>query len=152
MGETPTRALQTISPSPDTLWIRPGGYARRRNAWNVGLTMRPFFDLQGPGNAGMSLLRRVKERSPDTGVIVVASRGSVARAVEAMRLGAYDFLTKPADFKSITLSLQRFLEHQTLVVENKELRARLDSTTTFEEIVHRSEVMRTVCDTINRQR
>lgn len=107
-----------------------------------------IFDLQRPGNAGMSLLQRVKERSPDTGVIVVASRGSVARAVEAVRLGAYDFLTKPADFKRITLSIQRFLEHQTLVVENKELRARLDSTTTFEEIVHRSEVMRTVCDTI----
>ena len=107
-----------------------------------------IVDLQLPGNAGMSLLQRVKEKNPDTGVIIVASHGSVATAVEAMRLGAYDFLTKPADFKRIKLSLQRFLEHQTLVVENKELRARLDSTTTFEEIVHRSEVMRTVCDTI----
>ena len=107
-----------------------------------------ILDLKVPGEAGMSLLKDFKANSPDTGVIMITSHGEVATAVEAMRLGAYDFLAKPADFKRIRLSLQRLLEHQALVVENKELRARLDSTTSFEEIVHRSEVMRNVCDTI----
>ncbi len=107
-----------------------------------------ILDLKVPGKAAMSLLKEVKARSPDTGVIVITAQGEVATAVEAMRLGAYDFLPKPTDFKRIRLSLERLLEHQALVVENKELRARLDSATSFEEIVHRSEVMRSVCDTI----
>ncbi|HLA41525.1 MAG TPA: sigma-54 dependent transcriptional regulator, partial [Candidatus Glassbacteria bacterium] len=57
-------------------------------------------------------------------------------------------LTKPVDLKRLRLSVQHLLEHQALVAENKELRARLSSAETFEEIVHRSAVMKQVCDTV----
>ncbi len=107
-----------------------------------------LFDLKMPGRDGLSLLKRVKQKSPDTGVIIMTAFGEVSTAVEAMRLGAYDYLTKPVDLKRLQLALQHLLERQALVAENKELRARLDSAEVFGEIVHRSAVMQQVCDTV----
>ena len=106
------------------------------------------FDLKMPGVDGLSLLKLVKEKNPDTGVIIITAFGEVSTAVDAMRLGAYDYLTKPVNLKRLQLSLQHLLQHQALVAENKELRARLDSAPPFEDIVHRSPVMQRVCDTI----
>ena len=106
------------------------------------------FDLKMPGVDGMSLLRQVREKSPDTGVIIITAFGEVETAVDAMRLGAYDYLGKPVDLKRLHLSLRHLLDHQDLIAENKELRARLDSTAAFGEIVHRSGVMQHVCDTL----
>ncbi len=107
-----------------------------------------IFDLKMPGRDGLSLLRQVKEKSPDTGVIIITAFSEVSTAVDAMRLGAYDYLAKPVDLKRLHLSLRHLLEHQALVSENKELRARLGSTETFGEIVHRSPPMQQVCDTL----
>ncbi|MCZ6632989.1 MAG: sigma-54 dependent transcriptional regulator [bacterium] len=104
------------------------------------------FDLKMPGQDGLSLLKQVRVESPDTGVIMITAFGEVKTAVEAMRLGAYDFMTKPVDLKRLRLSLQHLLEKQALVAENKELRARLGSAEG--EIVHQSAVMKQVCDTI----
>lgn len=107
-----------------------------------------IFDLKMPGQDGLSLLQLVREKSPDTGVIMITAFGDVETAVDAMRQGAYDYLTKPVDLKRLRLSLQHLLDRQALVAENKELRARLGSSETFGEIVHRSAVMAQVCDVI----
>jgi len=107
-----------------------------------------ILDLRMPGVDGLTLLERAKTLSPDTGVIIVTAYGEVSTAVDAMRSGAYDFLTKPVDLKRLRLSLQRLLEHQALVAENKHLRARLGSAETSDEIVHHSESMKRVCATI----
>jgi DNA-binding NtrC family response regulator len=107
-----------------------------------------IFDLKMPGRDGLYLLQFVHDSSPDTGVIMITAFGDVETAVDAMRQGAYDYLTKPVDLKRLRLSLQHLLDRQALVAENKELRARLDSTETFGEIVHRSAVMSQVCDVI----
>ncbi len=107
-----------------------------------------ILDLRMPGVDGLSLLKRVVERSPETGVIMITAYGEISTAVDAMRLGAFDFLTKPVDIKRLRLSLSRLLEHQALVEENKELRARLDSGDALDVIVRRSSVMQEVCDTI----
>lgn len=106
------------------------------------------FDLKMPGRDGLSLLQNVRKTSPDTGVIMITAFGDVETAVEAMRQGAYDYLTKPVDLKRLRLSLKHLLDRQALVAENKELRARLDSSETYGEIVHRSAVMAQVCDLI----
>lgn len=108
-----------------------------------------IFDLKMPGRDGLFLLQLVRETSPDTGVIMITAFGDVETAVDAMRQGAYDYLTKPVDLKRLRLSLQHLLDRQALVAENKELRARLDSTEAFGEIVHRSAVMGQVCDVID---
>ncbi len=107
-----------------------------------------ILDLKMPGIDGISLLRRLKKTSPDTGVIIITAFGDVSTAVDAMRMGAYDYLAKPVDLKRLHLSLQRLLEHQALVAENKELRAWLGSTEAFGQIVHRSPAMQQVCDTL----
>lgn len=106
------------------------------------------FDLKMPGRDGLFLLELVRDISPDTGVIMITAFGDVETAVGAMRQGAYDYLTKPVDLKRLRLSLQHLLDRQALVAENKELRARLDSTETFGGIIHRSAVMAQVCDVI----
>lgn len=107
-----------------------------------------ILDLKMPGVDGIALLKRLKKTSPDTGVIMITAFGEVSTAVDAMRLGAYDYLAKPVDLKRLHLSLQHLLEHQALVAENKELRAWLGSTEAFGEIVNRSPAMRQVCDTL----
>lgn len=107
-----------------------------------------IFDLKMPGQDGLTLLKWVRGANREIGVIVITAYGEVETAVEAMRRGAYDYLTKPVDLKRLRLSLERLLDHQALVVENRVLRARLDSNGENGEIVHRSAAMEQVCDTI----
>ncbi len=107
-----------------------------------------IFDLKMPRIDGLSLIGKVREVSPETGVILVTAFGDVASAVEAMRHGAYDYLTKPVDLKRLRLSLQHLLEHQALIAENRELRAKLGPSEAIDLIVRRSAVMQAVMDTI----
>lgn len=107
-----------------------------------------IFDLKMPGQDGLSLLKWVRGANREIGVIVITAYGEVETAVEAMRRGAYDYLTKPVDLKRLRLSLERLLDHQALVAENRVLRARLDSNGENGEIVHRSAAMEQVCDTV----
>ena len=108
-----------------------------------------IFDLKMPGQDGMQLLRSVGDTRPETGVIIITAFGEVSTAVDAMRLGAYDYLTKPVDLKRLHLSVQHLLEHQALMAENKQLKARLGSAESFGDIVHRSSAMQRVCDTVD---
>jgi DNA-binding NtrC family response regulator len=107
-----------------------------------------IFDLKMPRIDGLALIGKVKEVSPETGVILVTAFGDVSSAVEAMREGAYDYLTKPVDLKRLRLSLQHLIAHQALIAENKELRAKLGSSKAIDLIVRRSKVMQAVIDTI----
>lgn len=107
-----------------------------------------IFDLKMPGRDGLALLKWVRGANREIGVIVITAYGEVETAVEAMRRGAYDYLTKPVDLKRLRLSLERLLDHQALVAENRVLRARLDSNGENGEVVHRSAAMEQVSDTI----
>lgn len=107
-----------------------------------------IFDLKMPGQDGLALLKWVRDTNREIGVIVITAYGEVETAVEAMRRGAYDYLTKPVDLKRLRLSLERLLDHQALVAENRALRARLDSNGENGDIVHRSAAMEQVCDAI----
>lgn len=107
-----------------------------------------IFDLKMPGQDGLALLKWVRGANREIGVIVITAYGEVETAVEAMRRGAYDYLTKPVDLKRLRLSLERLLDHQALVAENRALRARLNSNGENGDIVHRCAAMEHVCDTI----
>ena len=107
-----------------------------------------IFDLKMPGQDGLALLKWVRGSNREIGVIVITAYGEVETAVEAMRRGAYDYLTKPVDLKRLRLSLERLLDHQALVAENRVLRARLESNAENGDIVHRSAAMEHVCDTL----
>ena len=80
------------------------------------LAARPYAlvitDLRMPTASGMWLLREVRERQMSCAVVVVTGHGSIKDAVEAMRLGAYDFLTKPLDPQQLVLLVDRILRER----------------------------------------
>jgi DNA-binding NtrC family response regulator len=101
-------------------------------------------DLRMPGIGGMELLRRLKRTWPDTEVVVMTAYGSIDTAVEAMRCGAYDYLTKPIDRERFPIVVEKALERQALSAENKQLRDRLETRTQFDQMVGESESMQRV--------
>jgi DNA-binding NtrC family response regulator len=81
------------------------------------LAQRPYAlvltDLRMPKASGMRLLREIKERELSCAVVIVTGHGSVKEAVEAMRLGADDFLTKPVDPQQLVVLVDRILRERT---------------------------------------
>src|SRR5437773_324280 len=75
-------------------------------------------DLRMPGADGIAVLRQVKESDPDCPVIVMTAFGTIENAVEAMRLGAFDFVQKPVDVDHLLILLRRCLENRELRYEN----------------------------------
>jgi two-component system, NtrC family, response regulator HydG len=80
-------------------------------------------DLNMSGKSGLELCRDFADRWPDVPVIVVTAFGSMESAIEAMRVGAYDFVNKPFDVESLLLVVERALRHHSLRSEVKRLRA-----------------------------
>jgi DNA-binding NtrC family response regulator len=95
-------------------------------------------DLRMPGMSGMDLLRRARQEYPEIVVIVLTAFGTIESAVEAMRLGAHDYLIKPVNSEALKLVLERALEHHRLRVENRALRSAIDRKYGFDSIVGRS--------------
>jgi DNA-binding NtrC family response regulator len=101
-------------------------------------------DVKMPGTGGLELLAQIRERSRDTLFILMTAFSTVENAVEAMRLGAYDYLAKPIDLKRLRLQVQKALEYQAVVAENHELRSRLQKRAEPNPLIGESEIMRTV--------
>ena len=98
-------------------------------------------DLRMPGLDGLELLRAVKVVAPDTGVILLSGHGTVEEAVAAMKEGAYDFLTKPFDLAPLIRIVRQALQHRALVLENRNLRRRLDELAGTGEFIGASPAM-----------
>jgi DNA-binding NtrC family response regulator len=104
-------------------------------------------DLKMPDISGISLLRQIKSQCPESIVIILTAFGSVETAVQAMKAGAYDYLTKPVHPEEMSLMLNRALEHFRLVEEVRVLRAGLDEKYGFSNILGRSDTLLQVLDT-----
>jgi two-component system response regulator HydG len=100
-----------------------------------------LLDLRLPGAGGLEALRRIKERRPDAIVIVVTGYGTVQSAVQAMKNGAYDYVTKPFSVDELKLLLERVASHLKLKSENRLLREKVKSKQGFGGIVGRSPEM-----------
>ena len=88
--------------------------------YNVVLT-----DVKMPGMSGLQLLKEAKERSRDTLFILMTAFGTVESAVQAMKEGAYDYLSKPLDMQRLRALVMKALEFQAVIAENHDLRLRL---------------------------
>ena len=99
---------------------------------------------------GMQLLRQARREQPSMDVIMLTAYGSVETAVEAMKEGAFDYVTKPFKVDELLMTVKRALERGNLIAENTTLKARLDARYRFENIVAESPAMRTVCEMIER--
>ncbi len=102
-------------------WVGNGNDAIRRIAEGRRYAA-VLTDLRLPGADGIAVLRQVTETDPDCPVIVMTAFGTIENAVEAMKLGAYDFVQKPIDIDHLTLLLRRCRENRQLRYENLLLR------------------------------
>jgi len=107
-------------------------------------------DLKMPGMSGIELLRKIREDYPEIIVIVVTAFGTVENAVEAMKAGAYDYITKPVNMDELRLIVDRGLEHLDLQEEVRLLRSSLDQKYGFENILGRSKSLLYVLDMASR--
>jgi DNA-binding NtrC family response regulator len=99
---------------------------------------------------GIELLKLVHRDRPSLAVIMLTAYGSVETAVEAMKEGAFDYVTKPFKVDELLITVKRALQYQHVLNENVELKAQLQSRTKFENIVAESPAMRKVCEMIER--
>ena len=107
-------------------------------------------DLQMPGMSGLDLLKRIRAEYPEMAVLMITAFGTVETAVEAMKAGAYDYITKPVHPDELKLVIGRALEHRHLLQEVRILRGNLDQKYGFENIIGRAGVLLLVLEMASR--
>jgi DNA-binding NtrC family response regulator len=107
-------------------------------------------DLMMPGMSGLELLKAIRSAYPDVVVIVATAFGTVETAVEAMKAGAYDYITKPVNIDELRIIVGRALEHLNLKAEVHALRGSLDRKYGFENILGRSKALLQVLEMASR--
>jgi putative nucleotidyltransferase with HDIG domain len=85
-----------------------------------------LMDIKMPGMSGMEVLPQIIADYPDTGVVMITAVGDTQTAVEAMKLGAYDYVTKPFDVDNLLIRVERALERRRLVLQNREYQLLLE--------------------------
>ncbi|OGV33195.1 MAG: transcriptional regulator [Lentisphaerae bacterium GWF2_45_14] len=115
----------------------------KKNNFDLLLT-----DLRMPGADGIDILRAALKKNPPPACIVVTAYGSIENAVEAMKEGAFDFITKPLNFDRLEILLNRAVESKQLKEENRELRKRLDKNFGVENIIGKSSAMNDLLETV----
>lgn len=107
-------------------------------------------DLQMPGMSGLDLLKQIRAEYPEMAVLMVTAFGTVETAVEAMKTGAYDYVTKPVHLDELKLVISRALEHRHLLQEVRILRGNLDQKYGFENIIGHAPVLLRVLEMASR--
>ena len=107
-------------------------------------------DIQMPGLNGMDLLRLVRQQDPNTAVLTITAYPTVETAVECMKLGAADYITKPFIPEDLLAVVRRLLEGKQLRDENLLLRRQVERAYAFGEILGKSQVMQKVFESIQR--
>ncbi len=106
-------------------------------------------DQKMPGMDGLELLRQIATRDDSVPVIVITAFGAVKPAIEALRAGAYDYLTKPLDFEELLAVVERALSYRQLRLESANLKRRLDEKLAPDNIVGTSPQMQQVFEVID---
>lgn len=107
-------------------------------------------DLRMPGISGEEVLAKVTSESPGLPVIVLTGHGTIDSAVDAMRAGAYDFLTKPLNLDRLSLIVKRALQNRELSLQHRQLKEELDSNKSFESIIGKSAEMQKIFEMVRR--
>ena len=106
-------------------------------------------DVRLPEGSGFDLLQHIKSLNLSTSVIMLTGYGTIEDAVRAIKMGAFDYVTKPIADDEVKLAIERALQQQQLVEENRRLRQQLNMSYHFDNIVCRDPKMRRVLDMIN---
>jgi two-component system, NtrC family, response regulator AtoC len=107
-------------------------------------------DVRMPGLSGVELVGQLRKLRPGTPVVLMTAFGSIDSAVEAMRTGAFDYLTKPFEPDAVILAVERALAHRALALENEQLRRAVDRSSSLGELIGKSPAMREIFALIRR--
>ncbi len=141
-----------------SIMLRNDGYrvdqaessARARELLSRGSYDLVISDIAMPDGSGVDLLRIAKETQPDTIVILITAYASTESAIEALKLGAYDYIIKPFDVEEMRIVLKNALERRQLERENTLLKRELKENSRFDELVGSSAAMKDVREMIDR--
>ena len=101
-------------------------------------------DIRMPGKTGIEMVGELRELRPSTPVILMTAFGSIDSAIDAMRAGAFDYITKPFEPETALITVERALERRALEQENRRLRRAVDQTTSFGDLIGVSPAMRDI--------
>ena len=107
-----------------------------------------FCDLKMPGMDGMEVVRKINKKSPETPVVVITGFGSIESAVQAMKEGAFHYMSKPFSPDELRLVTKKALGDRKLYLENIYLRGELDSRIAFDMVVGKSKIMGKVLELV----
>ncbi len=107
-------------------------------------------DIEMPEMKGIELLKKIREISPQTFVVMITAYGSLDTAIVALRNGAYDYILKPIEFDDLLHRIKRMVDHRKLILENTSLRQELHREYDFQNIVGNSPAMKKVFDLIKK--
>ena len=107
-------------------------------------------DLKMPEIDGMSLTRQCQQLCPQTSIIIITAHGSLESAIEALRIGAYDYILKPFDFDDVLYKIKRLIKQKELVLENQALRQEVEQRYSFSNIVGQSPQMKKIFELIKK--
>ena len=111
---------------------------------------RPFdlilLDVRMAEMDGIAALKQIKDYNPAIPILIMTAYSSVDTAVEALKSGAYDYLTKPLDFDVLKLTIERALEHSVLKAENQHLKDQLSADYDLRNIIGKSQPMKSLVD------
>lgn len=115
----------------------------QRNNFDLVLT-----DMQMPGANGMDILAQCIKKNPAVPCVLITAYGSIETAVDAIKAGAYDFISKPIDVSKLELIIERALEAKELKEENTRLKKQLDEKYGVENIIGSSSKMKEILETV----
>jgi DNA-binding NtrC family response regulator len=162
MANSVNRKILVVDDDPDGLNLLD--FALKSKGWEVvpaamgNVALETFqkesfdlvlLDLRLPDIDGLEVMKQMKEISPETEVIIISGYSSVDKAVEATKEGAFYFIEKPIDLESLFVLVEKALSIQSKSVEIKQLRDKLTSRSTYEEIVGKSKAMQNVYQIID---
>ena len=107
-------------------------------------------DLQMPNMTGIELLRAIRDQDPDMLFMMITAFGTTETAVEAMKLGAYDYITKPFKIDEVRINIANALRSRNLEFENRSLKKELEKEYSFQNLIGNSEPMHRIFDMIKR--
>src|SRR6056297_2513073 len=107
-------------------------------------------DYRMPGINGLEIIKRINKINPEIEVIMITGHGSIESAVEAMKLGAHDYITKPLDLNELRVKIEDIQERKLLINENKILKDRIQSIAPDTDIIYNSDEMQEVINLIGR--
>jgi DNA-binding NtrC family response regulator len=122
-----------------------------KEAWDKILSEEPdliFLDILMPQKDGMEMLKEIRESHSTIPVIMLTATKTVKTAVEAMKLGAQDYITKPFDVEELKIIADKALESRDLKAENRRLQTAIEERYRFDNIIGKSKEMRDIYGTI----